>query len=45
MFDPGNLSFGPFQSVQFSNPDPLFVGTDDENYGATLRLLMPPPGK
>ena len=23
----------------------IFVGTDDENYGATMRLLAPPPGK
>jgi hypothetical protein len=23
----------------------IFVGTDDENYGATMRLLLPPPGK
>jgi hypothetical protein len=23
----------------------IFVGTDDENYGATMRLLAPPTGK
>jgi hypothetical protein len=23
----------------------IFIGTDDENYGATMRLLAPPPGK